>query len=81
MVAETEDVNAEHESGNRLSRPAARHSQKYLGLYNGANPAGLENSDRWRNMLMVAPTTMPWWPGDGACAGCGERACCVRLPR
>jgi pyruvate-ferredoxin/flavodoxin oxidoreductase len=39
MVAETEEVNAEHETGTGFLDLLPDTSQKYLGLFNAANPA------------------------------------------
>ena len=52
MVQETEDVNAEHETGTAFLDLLPDTSQKYLGLYNGANPADSKTATL-RNMLMV----------------------------
>ena len=52
MVQETEEVNAEHESGTAFLDLLPDTSQKYLGLYNGANPADSKTATL-RNMLMV----------------------------
>jgi pyruvate-ferredoxin/flavodoxin oxidoreductase len=43
MVQETEEVNAEHETGTGFLDLLPDTSQKYLGLYNGANPGGLKD--------------------------------------
>jgi pyruvate-ferredoxin/flavodoxin oxidoreductase len=48
-------------------------SQKYLGLYNGANPADSKTATL-RNMLMVRTNYDALVAGDGACAGCGEKS-------
>jgi pyruvate-ferredoxin/flavodoxin oxidoreductase len=73
MVAETEDVNAEHESGTGFLDLLPDTSQKYLGLYNGANPADSKTATL-RNMLMVRTNYDALVAGDGACAGCGEKS-------
>ncbi len=52
MVQETEEVNAEHETGTAFLNLLPDTSQKYLGLYNGANPADSKTATL-RNMLMV----------------------------
>jgi pyruvate-ferredoxin/flavodoxin oxidoreductase len=73
MVAETEEVNAEHETGTGFLGLLPDTSQKYLGLYNGANPADSKTATL-RNMLMVRTNYDALVAGDGACAGCGEKS-------
>ncbi|HEY6489139.1 MAG: 2-oxoacid:acceptor oxidoreductase family protein [Terracidiphilus sp.] len=73
MVQETEDVNAEHESGTAFMNLLPDTSQKYLGLYNNANPADSKTATL-RNMLMVRSNYDALVAGDGACAGCGEKS-------
>jgi pyruvate-ferredoxin/flavodoxin oxidoreductase len=73
MVQETEDVNSEHETGTGFLGLLPDTSQKYLGLYNGANPADSKTATL-RNMLMVRTNYDALVSGDGACAGCGEKS-------
>jgi pyruvate-ferredoxin/flavodoxin oxidoreductase len=73
MVAETEDVNAKHMTGTAFLDLLPDTSQKYLGLYNAANPADSKTATL-RNMLMVRSTYDALVAGDGACAGCGEKS-------
>src|SRR5208283_5444407 len=73
MVQETKEVNAEHETGTRFLDLLPDTSQKYLGLYNGANPADSKTATL-RNMLMVRTNYDALVAGDGACAGCGEKS-------
>jgi pyruvate-ferredoxin/flavodoxin oxidoreductase len=73
MVQETEEVNAEHETGTRFLDLLPDTTQKYLGLYNGANPADSKTATL-RNMLMVRTNYDALVAGDGACAGCGEKS-------
>jgi pyruvate-ferredoxin/flavodoxin oxidoreductase len=73
MVAETETVNAEHETGTAFLDLLPDTSQKYLGLYNAANPADSKTATL-RNMLMVRTNYDALVSGDGACAGCGEKS-------
>jgi pyruvate-ferredoxin/flavodoxin oxidoreductase len=73
MVQETEDVNAEHESGTAFLNLLPDTSQKYLGLFNAANPADSKTATL-RNMLMVRTNYDALVSGDGACAGCGEKS-------
>jgi pyruvate-ferredoxin/flavodoxin oxidoreductase len=73
MVAETEEVNAEHETGTGFLGLLPDTAQKYLGLYNGANPADSKTATL-RNMLMVRTNYDALVAGDGACAGCGEKS-------
>ncbi len=73
MVAETEEVNAEHETGTAFLNLLPDTSQKYLGLFNAANPADSKTATL-RNMLMVRTNYDALVSGDGACAGCGEKS-------
>jgi len=73
MVKETEEVNAEHETGTAFLNQLPDTSQKYLGLFNGANPADSKTATL-RNMLMVRRNYDALVAGDGACAGCGEKS-------
>jgi pyruvate-ferredoxin/flavodoxin oxidoreductase len=73
MVKETEEVNAEHETGTAFLNQLPDTSQKYLGLFNGANPADSKTATL-RNMLMVRTNYDALVSGDGACAGCGEKS-------
>ena len=73
MVQETEDINAEHETGTAFLNLLPDTSQKYLGLYNNANPADSKTATL-RNMLMVRSNYDALVSGDGACAGCGEKS-------
>jgi len=73
MVQETEEVNAEHTTGTAFLDLLPDTSQKFLGLYNGANPADSKTATL-RNMLMVRTNYDALVAGDGACAGCGEKS-------
>jgi pyruvate-ferredoxin/flavodoxin oxidoreductase len=73
MVKETEDVNAEHETGTTFLNQLPDTSQKYLGLYNNEHPADSKTATL-RNMLMVRTNYDALVAGDGACAGCGEKS-------
>jgi pyruvate-ferredoxin/flavodoxin oxidoreductase len=73
MVAETEEVNTEHETGTAFLNLLPDTSQKFLGLYNSANPADSKTATL-RNMLMVRTNYDALVSGDGACAGCGEKS-------
>ncbi|MGH9606543.1 MAG: thiamine pyrophosphate-dependent enzyme, partial [Terracidiphilus sp.] len=73
MVAETEQVNAEHETGTGFLDLLPDTAQKYLGLFNAANPADSKTATL-RNMLMVRTNYDALVSGDGACAGCGEKS-------
>ena len=73
MVQETEDVNAEHETGTAFLNLLPDTAQKYLGLFNAANPADSKTATL-RNMLMVRSNYDALVSGDGACAGCGEKS-------
>jgi pyruvate-ferredoxin/flavodoxin oxidoreductase len=73
MVAETEEVNAGHTTGTAFLDLLPDTSQKYLGLFNAANPADSKTATL-RNMLMVRTNYDALVSGDGACAGCGEKS-------
>ncbi len=73
MVAETEEVNAEHTTGTGFLDLLPDTSQKFLGLFNAANPADSKTATL-RNMLMVRTNYDALVSGDGACAGCGEKS-------
>jgi pyruvate-ferredoxin/flavodoxin oxidoreductase len=73
MVQETEDVNAEHETGTAFLNLLPDTPQKYLGLYNDARPQDSKTA-ALRNMLMVRRNYDALVSGDGACAGCGEKS-------
>jgi pyruvate-ferredoxin/flavodoxin oxidoreductase len=73
MVQETEDVNAEHETGTAFLNLLPDTSQKYLGLYNDTNPTDSKTA-ALRNLLMVRRNYDALVSGDGACAGCGEKS-------
>jgi len=73
MVPETEEVNAEHESGTAFLDLLPDTPQKYLGLYNDSRPQDSKTATL-RNMLMVRRNYDALVSGDGACAGCGEKS-------
>jgi pyruvate-ferredoxin/flavodoxin oxidoreductase len=73
MVAETEAVNAEHETGTAFLNLLPDTSQKYLGLYNDTHPQDSKTATL-RNLLMVRRNYDALVSGDGACAGCGEKS-------
>src|SRR5262245_29683921 len=73
MVLETEDVNAEHETGTAFLDLLPDTPQKYLGLYSDTRPQDSKTATL-RNMLMVRRNYDALVSGDGACAGCGEKS-------
>jgi pyruvate-ferredoxin/flavodoxin oxidoreductase len=73
MVLETEEVNAEHETGTAFLNLLPETPQKYLGLYNNQHPEDSKTATL-RNMLMVRRNYDALVSGDGACAGCGEKS-------
>jgi pyruvate-ferredoxin/flavodoxin oxidoreductase len=73
MVQETEDVNAEHETGTAFLNLLPDTPQKYLGLYNDMRPQDSKTATL-RNLLMVRRNYDALVSGDGACAGCGEKS-------
>ena len=73
MVPETEEVNAGHMTGTGFLDLLPDTPQKYLGLYNAANPADSKTATL-RNMLMQRTAYDALVAGDGSCAGCGEKS-------
>jgi pyruvate-ferredoxin/flavodoxin oxidoreductase len=73
MVQETEQVNADHETGTAFLDLLPNTPPKYLGLYNDARPQDSKTATL-RNMLMVRRNYDALVSGDGACAGCGEKS-------
>jgi pyruvate-ferredoxin/flavodoxin oxidoreductase len=73
MVQETEEVNADHETGTAFLNLLPDTPQKYLGLYNDTRPQDSKTATL-RNMLMVRRNYDALVSGDGACAGCGEKS-------
>ena len=73
MVQETEQVNADHETGTAFLDLLPDTSQKFLGLYNNANPSDSKTATL-RNLMMVRRNYDALVSGDGACAGCGEKS-------
>jgi len=73
MAQETEDLNAEHETGIAFLDLLPDTPQKFLGMYDGANP-GDSRAAALRNHLMVRRNYDALVSGDGACAGCGEKS-------
>jgi pyruvate-ferredoxin/flavodoxin oxidoreductase len=73
MVEETEEVNADHETGTGFMNLLPDTPQKYLGLYNDERPQDSKTATL-RNMLMVRHNYDAMVCGDGACAGCGEKS-------
>jgi pyruvate-ferredoxin/flavodoxin oxidoreductase len=73
MVQETEEVNAEHETGTAFLDLLPDTPQKFLGLYSDARPQDSKTATL-RNMLMVRRNYDALVSGDGACAGCGEKS-------
>jgi len=73
MVQETEDFNAEHETGTKFLNLLPDTAQKYLGLFNADNPHDSKTA-ALRNHLMVRKNYDALVSGDGACAGCGEKS-------
>ena len=73
MVQESEEVNAEHETGTAFLNLLPDTPPKYLGLYNDSRPQDSKTATL-RNMLMVRRNYDALVSGDGACAGCGEKS-------
>jgi pyruvate-ferredoxin/flavodoxin oxidoreductase len=73
MVQETEEVNAEHETGTAFLNMLPDTSQKYLGLFNSDKVQDSKTA-ALRNHLMVRKNYDALVSGDGACAGCGEKS-------
>ena len=73
MVQETEQVNADHETGTAFLDLLPDTAQKFLGLYNNENPTDSKTATL-RNLMMVRRNYDALVSGDGACAGCGEKS-------
>jgi len=73
MVQETEEVNAEHETGTAFLNLLPDTQPKYLGLYASEHPTDSKTA-ALRNHLMVRKNYDALVSGDGACAGCGEKS-------
>jgi pyruvate-ferredoxin/flavodoxin oxidoreductase len=73
MVQETEEVNADHETGTAFLNLLPDTPRKYLGLYSDARPQDSKTATL-RNLLMVRRNYDALVSGDGACAGCGEKS-------
>ncbi|MBM3846938.1 MAG: oxidoreductase, partial [Verrucomicrobia bacterium] len=73
MTRETEELNADLTTAQIFSRLLPDTPQKFLGLYNDADPAGSREA-ALRNHLMVRRNYEALVSGDGACAGCGEKS-------
>ena len=73
MVAETESVNADHETGTAFLDLLPDTEQKFLGFYNDEHPVDSKTATL-RNHLMVRRNYDALVSGDGACAGCGEKS-------
>ena len=73
MVAETEEVNADHVSGTNFLDLLPETPEKYLGRYNPADPIE-SHVAQLKNHLMVRANYEALVSGDGACAGCGEKS-------
>jgi pyruvate-ferredoxin/flavodoxin oxidoreductase len=73
MVQETEEVNAEHETGTASWICCRTRRRSTWACYNAANPADSKTATL-RNMLMVRHNYDALVSGDGACAGCGEKS-------
>jgi pyruvate-ferredoxin/flavodoxin oxidoreductase len=73
MTVETEELNARLTTAQIFSRLLPDTPQKFLGLYNDADPASSREA-ALRNHLMVRRNYEALVSGDGACAGCGEKS-------
>jgi pyruvate-ferredoxin/flavodoxin oxidoreductase len=73
MVQETEEVNAEHETGTAFLNMLPDTPRKYLGLFDANDPRDSKTA-ALRNHLMVRKNYDALVSGDGACAGCGEKS-------
>ena len=73
MVSETDEVNADHETGTAFLDLLPDTEQKFLGFYNDEHPVDSKTATL-RNHLMVRRNYDALVSGDGACAGCGEKS-------
>jgi pyruvate-ferredoxin/flavodoxin oxidoreductase len=73
MTRDTPELNAGLASASLFSRLLPDTPQKYLGLYNDADPTASREA-ALRTHLMVRRNYEALVAGDGACAGCGEKS-------
>ena len=74
MVQETEDVNADHETGARHSSTCCPTPRRSSSASTTTRPRPIRSPAALRNHLMVRRNYDALVSGDGACAGCGEKS-------
>lgn len=73
MIPETEDVHARYTSANTFLKQLDDTPQKYLGIFDAANPQD-SKAAALKYHLMMQSKYAALVSGDGACAGCGEKS-------
>lgn len=73
MVSETEDLHAQNESATKFLKLLHDTPQKYLGIFDAANPQDAKAAALKMHLMMQSKYDA-LVSGDGACAGCGEKS-------
>ncbi|MGY8771073.1 MAG: 2-oxoacid:acceptor oxidoreductase family protein [Pirellulales bacterium] len=73
MVSESEDLHARYESASNFLPLLNDTPQKYLGLFDSANPQDSKAAVLKMHLMLQSKYTA-LVSGDGACAGCGEKS-------
>lgn len=73
MVSESEDLHAKFDSATKFLGLLHDTPQKYLGIFDAANPADAKAA-ALKMHLMMQSKYAALVSGDGACAGCGEKS-------
>ena len=81
MVQETEEVNAEHETGTAFLDLLPDTSQKYLGLYNDTRPQDSQDRHAAQHADGAAATTTRWSRATARAPAAARRASCARSRR
>ena len=80
MVQETEEVNAEHETGTAFLEPAARYRRRSISASTTARIRRTQRPRRCATCSWFAPTTTRWLPATAPAPVAAKRACCAPLP-
>ncbi|PHS17466.1 MAG: oxidoreductase [Blastopirellula sp.] len=73
MVSESEDLHARNETAHSFLKLLSDTPQKYLGLFDAANPQDSKAAVLKMHLMLQSKYTA-LVSGDGACAGCGEKS-------
>ncbi|MCG8604656.1 2-oxoacid:acceptor oxidoreductase family protein, partial [bacterium] len=73
MIPESEETHARYESATQFLDRLQDTPQKYLGIFDAANPQD-SKAAALRFHLMMQSKYAALVSGDGACAGCGEKS-------